>query len=92
MGSKKVLSGEIVVHLLEQMLEGQDRMRVELGAKIDATNERLDATNEQLGAKIDSTNEKIDRLVKAAVGVGRVTKLEERVSRLEERAGVEPPR
>jgi archaellum component FlaC len=102
MASKKLLSGEVVVNLLEQVVEGLDHLRTDLGGRIDATNDRLDATNDRLDGmsqridglseRVDGTNRRLDRLEQAVVGIGRMTALETRVQRLEERAGTEPPR
>ena len=88
MASKKGLSGDVVVGLLEQMVESQDLLRRELSGKIDGLSQRLDGTNERL----DRTNDRLDRLERAVVGVGRASALEARVQRLEEHVGIEPPR
>ena len=73
-----------------------------LGVKIDQTNERLDQTIGRLDHLEEgqrallleqrATTERIGRLERAVIGIGRMTALESRVARLEERAGVEPPR
>jgi hypothetical protein len=95
MASKKLLSGEVVVNLLEQVVEGLDRVRTDLGGRIDATNDRLDGMSQRidgLSERVDGTNQRLDRLEQAVVGIGRMTALETRVQRLEERASTEPPR
>jgi hypothetical protein len=97
--SKKGLSGEVVVHLLEQMLEGQDRLRVEMIEGQDRLRVGIAEGQNRLGEKIDAvvaeqrvTNTRFDRLEKAVIGIGRITKLESRVRRLEEQAGLDPTR
>jgi hypothetical protein len=95
MASKKVLSGEVVIDLLEQMLESQEHARHEQ----DLFRQELLTSQQQIGQKLDEvvteqrgTNERLDRLERTVVGIGRMSSLEARVQRLEERVGVEPPR
>ena len=98
MASKKILSADITVKLLERLADGQDR----LADRLDQTNASLRDVKESLGEVRDSvdavkrntadTADALRRLEKSSVGIGRVVALEERVRKLEEHAGIEPPR
>lgn len=57
-----------------------------LGPKLDLMNEQLGNVKNELGdvkAELEKHTRKLDQLVAGAVGVGRITKLEERVDALE---------
>lgn len=77
-----------MVEGLAEVRDGQERMRVELTAEQRATNARLD----DVTGRLDQMNGRLERIEHAAVGAGRMSALEARVKRLEERTGLEPER
>ena len=91
MAARKVLSGELVVSLLEQMLKSQDEFRAEMRQALDRLRVDLTGRLSEVVSEQRQTNERLDRLEKATVGVGRMIALEARMRRVEERVGIEPP-
>ena len=90
MASKKVLSGGLVVHLLEEMLKSQDGLREEIRKGQEALRAEMERMRVEIVTEQRQTNERLERLEHAAVGVGRVTALEARMRRVEEHVGLAP--
>ena len=72
--------GDANAHLVDQ-----SRRIDETNKRLDETNNRIDSVRVELAAMIDETNKRIDRLYEVIVRRDEHTKLESKVSNLEQR-------
>ncbi len=103
--SKKPMKADDVSRIVGPIVEAIGSLGVKIdqtNERLDQTIGRLDQTIGRLDHLEEgqrallleqrATTQRIGRLERAVIGIGRMTALESRVARLEERAGVEPPR
>ena len=70
---------DVLVPEIAKVTRAVETMRVEFGGKLDEHGRKLD----EHGKKLDVVITRIEQLQSGAVGVGRITALEDRVSELE---------